>query len=68
MLPGSRTPRKNGGEGYEDIADIEDRIGFIKEDNFNQEGDATKKQNKDIAAMEKRIKKLENKIDKAKKK
>jgi hypothetical protein len=39
----------------EKIIDLQDRIGFIKEDIFNQEGGATAKQNKDIAAMEKRI-------------
>ena len=44
-----------GGSNREKINDLEDRIGFIKEDVFQQDSKATAKQKKDIAAMEKRI-------------
>ena len=47
-----------GGSTMEKIIDLEDRIGFIKEDVSNQEGGATAKQKKDMAAMENRIAKL----------
>ena len=53
------------GENFrEKIVDLEDRIGFIKEDIFNQKGGATAKQNKDIKAMEKRIASLKKQRDK----
>ena len=53
------------GENFsEKITDLEDRIEFIKEDIFNQEGGATNKQNKDIKAMEKRIATLRKQRDK----
>ena len=53
------------GENFsEKIGDLQDRIGFIKEDIFNQEGGATAKQNKDIKAMEKRISSLKKQRDK----
>ena len=55
-----------GGSMMEQINDLEDRIGFIKEDIFNQEEGATAKQNKDIAAMEKRITKLKEQKKSAK--
>ena len=55
------------GENFsEKIGDLQDRIGFIKEDIFNQEGGATAKQNKDIAAMEKRISKIKASMEKGK--
>ena len=47
-----------GGSNREKINDLEDRIGFIKEDIFQQDSKATAKQKKDIAAMEKRISNL----------
>ena len=50
-----------GGSIQEQINDLEDRIGFIMED--VERGDATNKQNKDIAAMEKRIAKLRGKME-----
>ena len=53
-----------GGSLGEKINDLEDRIGFIKEDIFNQKGGATAKQNKDIKAMEKRIATLRKQRDK----
>ena len=53
-----------GGNIIEQINDLEDRIEFIKEDIFNQEGGATAKQNKDIKAMEKRIASLKKQRDK----
>ena len=48
------------------ISDLEDRIGFIKEDIFNQKEGATAKQNKDIAAMEKRISKIRASMERGK--
>ena len=53
-----------GGNIIEQINDLEDRIEFIMED--IERGTATRQQNKDIKAMENRIKKLQNKIEKAK--
>ena len=50
-----------GGSIQEQINDLEDRIGLIMED--VERGDATNKQNKDIAAMEKRIAKLRGKME-----
>ena len=52
-----------GGSMVEQITDLEDRIEFIKEDIGNQEEGATTKQNKDIAAMEKRISKIKRKME-----
>ena len=53
------------GENFrEKIVDLEDRIGFIKEDIFNQKGGATAKQKKDIAAMKKRLAALRKQRDK----
>ena len=49
----------------EKIVDLEDRIGFIKEDIFNnKEGVNLNKKKKDIAAMEKRIASLKKQRDK----
>ena len=42
----------------EQINDLEDRIEFIKEDIFNQDGKATEQQKKDIATLQARLKKL----------
>ena len=53
-----------GGSMMEKINDLEDRIGFIKEDIFNQKGGATAKQKKDIAAMKKRLAALRKQRDK----
>ena len=55
-----------GGSKIEQINDLEDRIGFIKEDIFNQKEGATAKQNKDIAAMEKRISKIKASMERGK--
>jgi hypothetical protein len=41
----------------EKITDLDDRIDFIKEDQFNEEGDK-KQQDKDIAKLEKQRDKL----------
>jgi septal ring factor EnvC (AmiA/AmiB activator) len=46
------------------IEDLEQRISFIKEDISNQDEGATAKQNRDIAAMEKRLAKLRDQRDK----
>ena len=51
------------GSMTEQISDLEDRIGFIKEDINNQVGGATAKQKKDMAAMEKRISKIRGKME-----
>ena len=56
-------PKEYGATGkealQEKINDLEDRIEFIQEDIFSdQDGKATAKQNKDIAAMRKRIPEL----------
>ena len=48
----------------EKITDLEDRIEFIKEDIFNQEGGATAKQKKDLAALKKRLAELKDQRDK----
>ena len=48
----------------EKIIDLEDRIEFIKEDIFNQEGGATAKQKKDLAALKKRLAELKDQRDK----
>ena len=48
------------------IEDLRERISFIKEDIFNQKEGATAKQNKDIAAMEKRISKIKASMEKGK--
>ena len=42
----------------EQINDLEDRIEFIKEDIFNQDGKATEQQKKDIATLQAMLKKL----------
>ena len=42
----------------EQINDLEDRIEFIKEDIFQQDGKATEQQKKDIATLQARLKKL----------
>ena len=42
----------------EQINDLEDRIEFIKEDIFQQDGKATEQQSKDIATLQARLKKL----------
>ena len=47
-----------GGNIIEQINDLEDRIEFIKEDIFNQDGKATEQQRKDIATLQARLKKL----------
>ena len=47
-----------GGNIIEQINDLEDRIEFIKEDIFNQDGKATEQQKKDIATLQARLKKL----------
>ena len=47
-----------GGNIIEQIIDLEDRIEFIKEDIFNQDGKATEQQKKDIATLQARLKKL----------
>ena len=47
-----------GGNITEQIIDLEDRIEFIKEDIFNQDGKATEQQKKDIATLQARLKKL----------
>ena len=53
------------GENFsEKITDLEDRIEFIKEDIFNQEGGATAKQKKDLAALKKRLANLKDQRDK----
>ena len=55
-----------GDDMGEKINDLEDRIEFIKEDISNQEGGATAKQKKDMAAMKKRIAKLKDKMERGK--
>ena len=52
-----------GGSLNEKIADLEDRIEFIQEDIFNQEGGATPAQKKDLAALKKRLAKLKDQRD-----
>ena len=47
-----------GGNITEQIIDLEDRIEFIKEDIFQQDGKATEKQKKDIATLQAMLKKL----------
>ena len=47
-----------GGNITEQINDLEDRIEFIKEDIFQQDGKATEQQKKDIATLQARLKKL----------
>ena len=47
-----------GGNIIEQINDLEDRIEFIKEDIFQQDGKATEQQKKDIATFQARLKKL----------
>ena len=47
-----------GGNIIEQINDLEDRIEFIKEDIFQQDGKATEQQKKDIATLQARLKKL----------
>ena len=47
-----------GGSIQEQINDLEDRIEFIKEDIFQQDGKATEQQKKDIATLQARLKKL----------
>ena len=47
-----------GGNITEQIIDLEDRIEFIKEDIFNQDGKATEQQKKDIATLQAMLKKL----------
>ena len=47
-----------GGKITEQIIDLEDRIEFIKEDIFNQDGKATEQQKKDIATLQAMLKKL----------
>ena len=47
-----------GGNIIEQINDLEDRIEFIKEDIFNQDGKATEQQKKDIATLQAMLKKL----------
>lgn len=44
-----------GGSKQEKIADLEDRIEFIKEDIFNQDGEATNQQKSDIAKLEAKL-------------
>ena len=50
-----------GGNIIEQINDLEDRIEFIKEDIFQQDGKATEQQKKDIATLQARLKKLKAK-------
>lgn len=50
-----------GGNIIEQINDLEDRIEFIKEDIFNQDGKATEQQKKDIATLQAMLKKLKAK-------
>ena len=45
----------------EDIGNLEDRIGFIKEDGANQDGGLTDKQKADIKTLQAKIKKLRKK-------
>ena len=47
-----------GDDMGEKINDLEDRIEFIKEDIFNQDGKATEQQKKDIATLQAMLKKL----------
>ena len=47
-----------GGNIIERINDLEDRIEFIKEDIFQQDGKATEQQKKDIATLQAMLKKL----------
>ena len=47
-----------GGNIIEQINDLEDRIEFIKEDIFQQDGKATEQQKKDIATLQAMLKKL----------
>jgi hypothetical protein len=47
-----------GGNIYEEIIDLEDRIEFIKEDIFQQDGKATEQQKKDIATLQAKLKEL----------
>ena len=50
-----------GGNIIEQINDLEDRIEFIKEDIFQQDGKATEQQKKDIATLQAMLKKLKAK-------
>ena len=47
-----------GGSNEEEIIDIKDRIEFIKEDIFNQDGEATNEQKYDIYLLNQELKKL----------
>jgi len=59
------TPRPyKEGSISEKITDLEDRIEFLNSDISNQEGDATNKQKKDLAALKKRLAKLRDQRDK----
>tara|TARA_R110002124_G_scaffold39860_1_gene125552 strand:+ start:134 stop:499 length:366 start_codon:yes stop_codon:yes gene_type:complete len=44
-----------GTDKYEKIADLEDRIEFIKEDIFNNSDKATSEQSKSLASLEKEL-------------
>ena len=47
-----------GGSLREEINDIQDRIEFIQEDIFNQDGKATSQQKADIAKLKAKLKEL----------
>ena len=49
------------GSMTEQISDLEDRIGFIKEDISNQDGKATKQQKVDLKLLNKKLKELKAK-------
>ena len=52
------TYKYKGDNKQEKINDLEDRIEFIKEDIFQQDGKATEQQKKDIATLQAMLKKL----------
>lgn len=50
-----------GGNLNEKIADIEDRISFIEEDIFNQDGKMTPTQRADLSKLEQKLRELKKK-------
>ena len=59
LLPSEHKDTEITGENsQEKIIDLEDRIEFIKEDIFNQDGKPTDQQKEDIAKLKKWLKEL----------
>ena len=50
-----------GGNLREEITDIEDRISFIEEDIFNQDGKTTPQQRTDLAKLDQKLRALKKK-------